>query len=80
MFKNYISNGHNRYYSRLPKKFDPENVGSSEISTGPRGFEKVREANRGKVMLFSSKSDLMVPSYNEETTGLTTKKVTTITM
>ena len=34
---------------------------------GPGGFRKVREASRKNVLLFSSRSDLMVLSYDKKT-------------
>ena len=38
------------------------NLVFSEVSGGPEGYEKVREAERNSFHLFSSKTDLIVPS------------------
>ena len=41
--------------------------GFSKVLGGLGGFRKVREANRKNYLLFSSKSDLMVPSCDQNT-------------
>ena len=38
-----------------------------DISRGPEGFTKVREAERIHFHLISCESDLMVPSYDQKT-------------
>ena len=38
---------------------------------GPGGVREVREVNRKNALLFSSKSDLLVPSYDQKTKKIT---------
>ena len=37
------------------------------VLEGPGGFRKVREAGRNNSLLFSSKFDVIVPSYEQKT-------------
>ena len=54
--------------------------GFSKVLGGPGGFKKVREAGRIHLHLSSSRSDFMVPSYDQKTKKLTIKKVATVSM
>ena len=56
------------------------NVGFAEVFGGPGGFRKVREAGSKNFLLVSSKSDLMVPSYDQKNRKLTIMKATTISI
>ena len=56
-----------------------EHLGSEQfgfwvVFGGPGGFKKLREACRKKIHQFSSKSELMVPSYDRKNKKITTKK------
>ena len=48
--------------------------GVPDIFGGPGGFRKVLEAGRKKIPLFSSESDLMVPSYDHKTQKVNDQK------
>ena len=49
------------------KNVGPKHFGFLEVFGGPGGFRKVREACRKIVHLVSSKSDGVVPSYDQKT-------------
>ena len=49
-----------------------------EVFGGPRGLRKVREASRLNFLQISSKSDLMVPTYDQQTKKVNDRKVRTI--
>ncbi len=54
--------------------FGLRHVGFPEVLGGPGGFRKVREAGRTNFMQISSKTDLMVPSYDQTTKKSRVKK------
>jgi len=60
------------------KPFVLYNVGFPQVLGGPGGFRKVWEANSDDFLLFSTKSDFMVPSYKPKPKKLNIKQATTI--
>ena len=58
--------------------FVSEMFGVPEVVGGPGRFRKVREAGRMNFLQVSSKSDLMVRSYDQKTKKITTKEATAI--
>ena len=53
---------------------------SPEVFQGPGGFRKVREADRIHFLHISSNSDLMVPSFDQESEKVDDWKATTISL
>ena len=54
-----------RFLRGLQKILVSNIFGFPEVSGGPGGFVQLREANRHNFLLLSSKSDLMLPSYDQ---------------